>query len=188
MEISFNYIATFISLIYGLALAHALTCIAEYVQNIHKIKNYWVWWVWALFLLLLSNGFWISIYHIWSQVEQWEMIYVVFISFEACLFYLMYYFFFNHLKDLEENNLRIDYYKNSRYFFTLLTIALLCMLNLSEVLIGKFSLMESFSTKLPGVAICSMILVFTKNHKLHAFLSIVMTLMFSLIIIFEFIK
>ena len=180
MDISFNYIATFVSLIYGLALTHALTCIAEYIQNIDKIKNYWVWWMWALFLLLLSNGFWVSIYYIWSKIDQWEMVYVVFISFEACLFYLMYYFFFNHLKELKENDLRKEYYKNSRYFFTLLTIAMLCMINLSEVITGEFSLLESFKTRLPVIAMCSMILIFTKNHKLHGFFSIILTIMFLL--------
>ena len=50
MEISFSYIATFISLVYGLALAHALSCIAEYIQHFKEIKHYCVWWIWALFL------------------------------------------------------------------------------------------------------------------------------------------
>jgi hypothetical protein len=38
MEISFNYVATFVSLIYGLSIAHALTCIAEYLQNYKQIN------------------------------------------------------------------------------------------------------------------------------------------------------
>ena len=53
MEISFSYIITFISLIYGLALAHSLSCIAEYIQHWKQIKHYWVWWFWAIFLILL---------------------------------------------------------------------------------------------------------------------------------------
>ena len=51
MEISFTHISTFLSLIYGLALAHALSCIAEFIQNYKEIKHYWVWWTWAIYLL-----------------------------------------------------------------------------------------------------------------------------------------
>ena len=185
MDISFNYVSTFVSLIYGLALTHALTCIAEYIQNLNKIKNYWVWWIWALFLLLLSNGFWISIYYIWNKVEEWEMIYVVFISFEACIFYLMYYFFFNHIRELENNDLKKEYYKNCRYFFGLLALAMLCMINLSEVIIGKYSIIESFKKYTPGMPIFALLLTFTKNHWIHAIFGIICTLLFLLNIFFK---
>lgn len=178
MEISFNYVATFVSLIYGLAMAHALTCIAEYLQNNKRIKNYWVWWVWALFLLLLSNGFWISLYNIWHDLDSWKVSYVVFITFESCLFYLMYYIFFNHLKDMSDSDLRKDYYKNKTFFFSLLTVAVICMINLSEVLIGKHSILESFRTKTPLPAIAAFILIFTSNHKIHAFFAVIITALF----------
>ena len=177
MEISFNYVATFVSLIYGLAMAHALTCIAEYLQNNKQIKNYWVWWVWALFLLLLSNGFWISLYNIWHDLDAWKVSYIVFITFESCLFYLMYYIFFNHLKDMSNNDLRKDYYKNKTFFFSLLTVAIICMLNLSEVLNGKYTIVESFRRQPPLPAIVSFFLIFTNNHKAHAFFAVLLTVL-----------
>jgi hypothetical protein len=175
MEISFNYVATFVSLIYGLSMAHALTCIAEYLQNYKQIKHYWVWWVWVIFLLLLSNGFWISLYHIWHDLESWKVAYIVFITFESCLFYLMYYIFFNHLKDMKNNNLREDYYKNKTLFFSLLVVALVCMLNISDIMIGKLSIYESFSKYPPYPALVAFILIFTRNHKVHAFLAVLLT-------------
>ena len=91
MEISFSYIITFISLIYGLALAHSLSCIAEYIQHWKQIKHYWVWWFWAMYLLLLSVGFWWSIYAIWSQTEVWEITDFVFLTAQSSLFYLTFY-------------------------------------------------------------------------------------------------
>ena len=56
----------------GLAIAHALSCIAEYIQRWKEIKHYWVWWFWAIWLLMLSVGFWISIYAFYSKIETWE--------------------------------------------------------------------------------------------------------------------
>ena len=175
MEISFNYISTFVSLIYGLAMAHALTCIAEYIQNFKKIKNYWVWWIWAIFLLLLSNGFWISLYHIWHDLESWKVSYIVFITFQSCLFYLIYYIFFNHLKDMSDNDLKKEFYENKTLFFSLLVVAMICMLNISDIIIGKLSIYESFYKFPPYPALVAFILIFTKNHKIHAILATLLT-------------
>ena len=75
MEISFSYVITFISLIYGLAIAHALSCSAEYIQRWKEIKQYWVWWFWAIWLLMLSVGFWISFYTFYSKIETWNVSY-----------------------------------------------------------------------------------------------------------------
>ena len=83
MEISFSYIITFISLIYGLALAHSLSCIAEYIQHWKQIKHYWVWWFWAIFLILLSVGFWISIYAFYSKIEKWVVADFFFLTFQS---------------------------------------------------------------------------------------------------------
>ena len=46
---------------------------------------------------------------------------------------------------MSDNNLRKEYYKNKTLFFSLLVVAILCMLNISDILIGKLSIYESFS-------------------------------------------
>tara|TARA_B100000959_G_scaffold213504_1_gene224642 strand:- start:164 stop:727 length:564 start_codon:yes stop_codon:yes gene_type:complete len=185
MILDFTYIATFISLIYGLALAHGLSCIAELLQNYKKIKNYWVWWIWAAFLLLLSNGFWVSIYNIWHELEQWKMAYVVFITFEGCLFYLCYYIFFNHINEIEKKDLEYDYYKNKRFFFLILSISIFCMLNLSEVIINEYTFIEKLKSQPPIVALTLIPLAFSENKKLHASIGLFNLSIFLIDIIFE---
>ena len=172
MKLDFAYIATFISLIYGLALAHGLSCIAELLQNYNKIKSYWVWWIWAIFLLLLSNGFWVSIYNIWFEIDEWKMLYVVFITFEGCLFYLCYYIFFNHIDEMDKKDLEYDYYKNKQAFFLILSLAIFCMLNLSEVLIKEHTLIDTLQMQPPIVALTLIPLAFSNNKKLHGAIGI----------------
>ncbi len=172
MKLDFAYVATFISLIYGLALAHGLSCIAELLQNYKKIKSYWIWWVWAIFLLLLSNGFWVSIYNIWNDIEQWKMSYVVFITFEGCLFYLCYYIFFNHINEIDNKDLEYDYYKNKRFFFLILSLAIFCMLNLSEVIIKEYTFIDKLQKQPPIISLLLIPLAFSNNKKLHGAIGI----------------
>ena len=121
MEISFTYIITFISLIYGLALAHALSCIAEYIQYRDKIKQYWVWWLWAIILLLLSLGFWVSIYMTWKDVAI-PMRGFLAIVLQSSLFYLTIYLFFNHISEMEKKDLNHEYYKYKKIMFLLVLV------------------------------------------------------------------
>ena len=108
-------------LIYGLALAHALSCIAEHIQHRKKVKQYWVWWLWAIVLLLLSIGFWTSIYMTWKDVEI-PMKGFVAIVLQSSLFYLTIYMFFNHINEMERKDLEYEYYKYKKLVFLTLLV------------------------------------------------------------------
>ena len=60
-------------------------------------------------------------------------------------------------------------------FFSLLVVAMICMLNLSDIMIGKYSVYESFSKFPPYPAMVAFILIFTRNHKVHASLATLLT-------------
>jgi hypothetical protein len=126
VDISFGYIITFVSLIYGLALTHALSCIAELIQNRKKIQNYWLWWIWAAWLFLLLVGFWISLYSLWHECVVWTMGKITFISIQASLFYLCFYLFFNTQNEIN-NNLEEGFNNNKRHVFILIGILFFLM-------------------------------------------------------------
>ena len=96
MILPLDIIITFSSLIYGLALAHSLSCIAQYIQNKNEIKQYWVWWVWAIIILLLSIGFWVSTYISWKDANIPMKGFVAIVT-QSSIFYLSCYLFFNHI-------------------------------------------------------------------------------------------
>ena len=169
MEISFSYIITFISLIYGLALAHSLSCIAEYIQHWKQIKHYWVWWFWAIFLILLSVGFWISIYALYSKTDNWIVSHFFFLTFQSALFYLTYYIFFNHYSELENSNLELEYYKYKKVFFLLLSLQFILMFIGHPILATDKSiriiLMQFFPIHIQSI--CLIILAFINNKTTH---------------------
>ena len=185
MEISFSYIITFISLIYGLALAHSLSCIAEYIQHWKQIKHYWVWWFWAIFLILLSVGFWISIYDFYSDIEKWNVSHIFILTFQSSLFYLTYYIFFNHFHELENNDLEVEFYKYKKPYFILLAIQLDLMFLGNNLLITDKAIEVIFQQNIP-ILIFSIILIslaYIDNKIVHKIFAIFFVIQFIVDII-----
>ena len=187
MEISFSYIITFISLIYGLALAHSLSCIAEYIQHWKEIKHYWVWWFWAIFLICLSVGFWISIYAFYSKIEEWVVADFFFLTFQSALFYLTYYIFFNRFSELENNNLELEYFKYKKIFFLLLTLQFILMFFGHSILATEKSMSTIFMQNFPIFiySICLTILAFINNKTVHKCFAVFFILLFVFQIIID---
>jgi hypothetical protein len=133
VNISFDYIILFVSLIYGLALTHALSCIAELIQHKGTYKNSWIWWIWACWFFLLSQGFWVSVYSLWHDCENWTLFKFSFISLQASLFYFCFYLFFNRKNEIE-NDLEESFKKNKRIVFILIGVLFLLMFVVSPAL------------------------------------------------------
>ena len=133
MNIPFDYIILFVSLIYGLALTHALSCIAELIQNKNQWENYWLWWIWAIWFLLLSQGFWVSIYAYWHDCTSWSLFQFSFVTLQACLFYFCYYLFFNKHKEIG-GDLEQSFNHNKRIVFLLVGLLFFLMFIISPIL------------------------------------------------------
>jgi len=186
MEISFSYISTFISLVYGLALAHALSCIAEYIQHYKEIKHYWVWWIWSIFLLMLSIGFWWSIYVFWSKMVIWEISYFAYITLQSCLFYLMFYIYFDHFHELKEKDLEIHFYKYKTPFFVLLSFQFLLMMVFPPIIFTDFNFTEIGPNIIFPLILSILIFsfAFINNKRMNVFFAIMNVALFLSQIIF----
>ena len=180
MELPISIIITFISLIYGLALAHALSCIAEYIQYKDKIKQYWVWWLWAIMLLLLSIGFWVSIYMSWKDVMI-PMRGFVSIVFQSSIFYLTIYLFFNHINEMEKKDLEYIYYKYKKIMFLLLLVQYSIIfvgfdlikdnLYLNDVIFNVLN-HSTFLDYILNPFLWMILLAFINNRKFHSIMGI----------------
>ena len=187
LKLSFTHIITFISLIYGLALAHSLSCIAGYIQNWKEIKQYWVWWFWALFLILLSVGFWISIYSFYNDIEDWNVFYFFFLTLQSSLFYLTYYIFFNHFEELKDNNLELEYYRYKKQYFILLAIQFILMFFGNNFLLTEKSALAIFKLNVPifFYSIILFFLAFNNNKILHKIFASLFLILFITTIILD---
>ena len=178
MKIPFSYIITFISLIYGLAIAHGLSCIAEYIQQYKKLKHYWIWWTWAILLLIISINFWWSLYTLWSPKENLSLIQFTFIAVESYLFYLLFRIFFDYYSELEVKDLKIQYYKYHGSFFIIFAIKYFLMFYVTLMIVSKQSLYELFMMAPPILPILLIILALTKKHIIHGIITVLMLLFY----------
>ena len=141
MILPLDIIITFSSLIYGLALAHSLSCIAQYIQNKNEIKQYWVWWVWAIIILLLSIGFWVSTYISWKDANIPMKGFVAIVT-QSSIFYLSCYLFFNHISEMTKKDLEYEYFKYKRITFILLLIQYFIIFVVFEVIQDNLSIKD----------------------------------------------
>ena len=118
MGVSFEFITLFVSVIYGLAVTHALTCMAGYLQRRSSMIHDWLFWMWAFWFFLLSLGFWLSVHSLWYECSDWTFFRFFFISLQACLFYFTFALFFNHPDEIE-HNLRVGFESNKKGVFIL---------------------------------------------------------------------
>ncbi len=186
MEISFSYITTFISLIYGLALAHSLKCIAEYIQNWASIKHFWVWWFWSVFILLLSVGFWWSLNGFYSQNPIKEISTFAFLTFQASSFYLMFFIFFNRYQELISKDLEIEFFKYKKYFFILLSVQFIMMFHINIYITSEIKLIDIIRQNgiLNIQCLILFLLSFINNKLVHKISAATFLLLFMISIVF----
>tara|TARA_B100000959_G_C14559074_1_gene450910 strand:- start:60 stop:602 length:543 start_codon:yes stop_codon:yes gene_type:complete len=167
MQFDFNYLATFLSLFYGLAIMHALTCISSYIHNYKKISNYWVWWMWAIYLIIVSCALWMGLYERWGNLPDWERYYTVYLTLHSSLIYLLFSIFFDDFNALKNASLEEQYYKNKKFFFIFLTVAILAKI------VGKLIVSGSINMYFNILQISIFIfLAFSNNRKMHFILSL----------------
>jgi hypothetical protein len=64
-----SYLATFISLIYGLGVANLLAHIASLIKRGREADWYWIHTLWCIYLLLLMASFWWTLQS-WDEVPH----------------------------------------------------------------------------------------------------------------------
>jgi len=152
-----------------LALAHALSCIAEYIQHFKEIKHYCVWWIWALFLFFLIGASWWGFFTDWGEVTEWKRYYLLFIMFQSGLLYLVFYSFFDRFEELEDKSLETQFLKNRKPVF--ISIALLFFTRgiLSQLLLTDSALFMIVKIRLFLVILSLLLasLAFIKNRSVQ---------------------
>ena len=183
MNISFDFIFLFVSLIYGLALTHALSCIAELIQHKGKYKNALIWWIWAVWFFLLSQGFWVSIYAYWHDCTNWSLFKFSFVSLQASLYYFCFYLFFNRRNEIEDD-LEQSFNKNKRIVFLLIGLLFLLMFTVSPF-ISKTSKDFISQVKLGSLIapVLFWVFAFIKNKIANYVFAVFMLVLFLLQII-----
>ena len=135
-----------------------MSCIAELIQHKGKYKNSWIWWLWAIWFLLLSQGFWVSVYAYWHDCINWSLLQFSFVTLQACLFYFCYYLFFNKKEEIG-GDLEQNFSHNKSIVFALVGVLFFLMFIISPML-SEVQMNSQPKIKLSGLILPILFLAF----------------------------
>ena len=180
MNFDFNYLATFLSLFYGLAIMQALTCISSYVQNYKRITDYWVWWIWAIYLIIGSCAMWMGQFERWHNIVPWKDYYTLYLTIHASLIYISFSTYFDSFDLLDNTSLESQYFKNQKPFFIFFGMALFMKIFAQLFILDSTLFYEKFAIIQCAVFI---LLAFINSKKIHAILAVMSLLLLLLSIL-----
>lgn len=174
-----SYLATFVSLVYGLGVANVLAHLASLIKRGRKADWYWVHTVWSLYLMLMMASFWWTLQN-WAAVPHIGYLSYLSLLLIPSLLFIASDLLFPERGTGAEVDLRAHFYSIRRPFF-LLFIALLASDEIDSLLKGwehvvalgpyywgsqvfwyATSLvgMHSASGRVHGVLVCTSLLLF----------------------------
>ena len=177
MGVSFEFITLFVSVIYGLAVTHALTCMAGYFRRRSSIIHDWLFWMWAFWFFLLSLGFWVSVHSLWHECSDWTFFRFFFVSLQACLFYFTFAMFFNHPDEIE-NNLKLGFESNKKAVFLLTGALFLLMFIVAPILTDQDSVHQDVRFSGLVLPILFWTFAFVRNRVANGFFAAFMLISF----------
>ena len=173
MEISFSYIATFISLIFGFSLIHAITCITTYIQNREKIKFNLIWLVWAINTILMLTAIWWRLFRRWGAIEIWYPYYFGYLVLLSFLLAIIFFIRFDKFDELDKGNLEKQFFENKKPFLIGFSIIYIFIALGQEIVFMTISL-EVIKDRIPllvqgFIAFC---LAFINHKMIHLLIAI----------------
>lgn len=130
---SFSYLSVFISLILGLGVAHLLTGAATLIRSRREIRLWWPTPLWMATTFLIQVQTWWAMFTL-RGIQQWSFGAFLIVLMQPVAIFMMAALIVPHgqATDLEQ-----DYYREFRWFFSALLLALAASLAKNLVLTGS---------------------------------------------------
>lgn len=168
----FSYLGVLISVIFGLALAHLLRGLSKLIQMRDSVRPYWLHVLWTFNILLVVLGLWWGMYW-WNNLQAWTTELFLFLTAYAIVVFVIASLLYpvEFPADMDFANY---YYHNHRWFFGLLTVAML--LDIPETVMKQTAHLRDVPAQYvafaPAVIVIAAVLALTRNRRVHAVLSI----------------
>jgi hypothetical protein len=132
----FSYLSVFISLILGLGVAHLLTGAATLIRSRREVRLWWPTLLWMGTTFLIQVQTWWAMFTLRS-VEQWSFAGFMIVLLQPVAIFMMAALIVPRAIAGEPIDLREDYYREFRWFFSALLLALIASLAKNLVLTGS---------------------------------------------------
>jgi hypothetical protein len=155
---SFSYLSVFISLILGLGVTHLLTGVAALIRSRRELKIWWPTPLWIATTFLIQVQTWWEMFTL-RTVEHWSFAAFLIILLQPVAIFMMAALIVPRTVDGRTIDLRDEYFREFRWFFSALLIALGASLAKNLVLTGSLPQPINLAAHLLFIAIAIVALV-----------------------------
>lgn len=133
---SFSYLSVFISLILGLGVTHLLTGAASLIRSRGAFKLWWPTPLWMATTFLIQVQTWWAMFTL-RTIERWTFAAFLIVLFQPVAIFMMAALIVPRVTSTGTVDLRVDYFREFRWFFSALLLALGASLTKNLILTGS---------------------------------------------------
>lgn len=174
---AFSYLSVLISIVVGLALAHLLAGFAAMARARARIRLYWPLAAQMALIFLIQVQLWWALFAL-REIRYWSFPEFLVVLLQAVFVYLATAFLVPDIRDCEHIDLKESYFREARWYFGALLLAVLDSLAKNLVLTGRFQ----NATDLAGHAAFIVLAVAgmaTRADRVHKTIAVVALLVFA---------
>src|SRR5215469_13631351 len=174
---AFSYLVVLVSVVVGLALTHLLAGFAAMIRARTRIAVYWPLAGQMTLLFLLQVQMWWSFFGL-RQVGRWSFPEFLVVLMQAVLVYLATAILVPDMRDGGRIDLKACYYREARWYFGALLLAVVDSLAKNLVLTGRFQNGTDLAAHITFVSLCVAGIV-TRREWVHKTVAVLALLVFA---------
>ena len=167
---SFAYLSVFISLILGLGVAHLLTGVAALIRSRSDVKSWWPTPLWMATTFLIQVQTWWALFAL-RTVEYWSFAAFLIVLLQPVAIFMMTALIVPSIISGRMVDLRADYFREFRWFFSALLLALVASLAKNLILTGSLPESRNLAAHIAFIGISTAALV-SRSARVHLVLAI----------------
>jgi hypothetical protein len=182
---AFSYLSILISIVVGLALASLLTGFAAMVRARARVVMYWPLAAQMVLIFLVQVQLWWAFFSL-REVGRWSFPEFLVVLMQAVLVYLATAVLVPDIRDGERIDLKECYFREARWFFAVLLLAIVDSLLKNLVLTGQFQNSTDLAGHAAFIGICVTGMA-TRRERIHKIIAVLALLIFASYIVLLFI-
>jgi hypothetical protein len=168
---SFSYLSVFISLILGLGVAHLLSGAAVLIRSRREVRLWWPTALWMATTFLIQVQTWWAMFTL-RTVADWSFAAFLVVLLQPVAIFMMAALIVPAAGASGRTiELREDYFRESRWFFSALLVALAASLAKNLVLTGRFPEPRNLAAHILFIGIAIVALA-SRSARLHLILAV----------------
>ena len=167
---SFSYLSVFISLILGLGVTHLLTGVATLIRSRRELRLWWPTPLWMATTFLIQVQTWWALFTL-RTIEHWSFAAFLIVLLQPVAIFMMAALIVPRTLSGETADLKDEYFREFRWFFSALLLALIASLAKNLILTGDLPEPRNLAAHIVfiGISIAAFV---SRSARVHLILAL----------------